>query len=56
MFYCDEFNLGRAVSSWPEITGGLLYTNGDCRQRAVLEYHYPGTADIQEGIPLWTSS
>jgi hypothetical protein len=51
MFYGDEINLGRAVSSWPEITGGLLFTNGDYRQCAVLEYRYPGTADIQEGIP-----
>jgi len=51
IFYRDEFNLGRAICSWPEITGGLLSTNGDCRQRAVLEYHYPGPADIQGGIP-----
>jgi hypothetical protein len=51
MLYRDEFSLGRAIFGCPEITGGLLSTNGDCRQPAVLEYHYPGTANIQGGIP-----
>jgi hypothetical protein len=50
MFYRNEFDIGHVLSSWPEITGGpqrrLQSPTAQARQDAVLEYRYPGTADI----------
>jgi hypothetical protein len=59
MFCRNEFDIGRIVFSWPEITESLnpgCAPTAKAQQSTVLEYRYPGAADIQGGTLPWTSS